>query len=701
MSSCVNRYFVLVFILFACFNAQAEYKIRINTGKSQQHKPVTRQIDPVTAVREDISGDTEPKPDLESQSAPETMYESETEHDLSEISPEPEPVIEPEPEPLVHEEPRDLIRIDELFRKAENSNDSMVRELAIDRLVTRLIKARIDAVDSDYLIYLKTLYLLAGQSDLARVAKEAYDEGFRRTALANLIDPVLIKSVANTSFHTDTALKALEKLDRTGDLLYVMTNSKSFEVRVEALKKLNGDYLIIILLIATLASLMYFAGRGRFYFSMGMATGKIVDKMERLSRGLTDIALYNEEPEKRISAVHNIIDQNVLLNVAKNDAEESVKLAAVDRLTDMDIMSGILMNQGPANVRKRLIEILSGLRDSADTALSILAESEQDPEVRYEAVRTLKDTEMLKLLISDSDTSSKIRQAAVYALPDVSIVEAIAREDSDPLVRTEAVRRLKDRKVLDAVFSADQDYRVRKAAMLSLTGTGSNDDLVSKASQQMLADIACNDSDAETAQSALKLIKSRKLLHIAVKDAQIWETRKEALFCIYEKKSLDSVIEELSNDKEVLALQKILMDIITHENDWSVCRKAASYVSDKREFNAIETGMKKRELYRIWSVLSESLYERRFLTELSKCGITEIYETNSGYECHGKEGTLRFLSSSQYILSSVYTFKSEEAVTIVEQSVDGVGKVVSDSRIFSALRSIPELPSEEELNILE
>ncbi len=132
----------------------------------------------------------------------------------------------------------------------------------------------------------------------------------------------------------------------------------------------------------------------------------------------------------------NIVDQNTLAYVARNDNDRDVRVEAIIRLTDQNTLAYVARNDREPFVRKMAIQRLTDRN-----TLAYVARNDFDRDVRVEAIIRLTDQNTLAY-VARNDREPFVRKMAIQRLTDRNTLAYVARNDNDKDVRIEAIARM-------------------------------------------------------------------------------------------------------------------------------------------------------------------------------------------------------------------------------------------------------------------
>lgn len=215
---------------------------------------------------------------------------------------------------------------------------------------------------------------------------------------------------------------------------------------------------------------------------------------------LVDIARNDASRHVRLKSMENLRDQLALLSIAQEDDDSEVRKAAADLLWDEDLLKEIAEHGKHEDAR---IAVINNHRID-DKLRTHIACKDNNPTVREEAVRALRDLNHVRNLAQTS-IHPEVRSAAESILSEQKIlaVKALSAPSGE---RWNAVRDLRELNVLKIVAAKEKDRDVLKLAVEKLTA------YVEKTTDQpALVDIAKSESIEVVRSTAITKIEDEKL----------------------------------------------------------------------------------------------------------------------------------------------------------------------------------------------
>jgi Domain of Unknown Function (DUF349) len=165
------------------------------------------------------------------------------------------------------------------------------------------------------------------------------------------------------------------------------------------------------------------------------------------------------DPAVRADAVLRLpaSEREVLLALAREDADPRVRRAAVKKLPDGDVLAQIAAADADA-----------GVREEAESRLAHLAVHERDEGAARTAVAGIREARHLAA-VAKSAPLAATREAAVRALADAKLLASIVRESEDVPTRLLALGRIEDAPTLLSLALKSEQKTIAVAAVERLT----------------------------------------------------------------------------------------------------------------------------------------------------------------------------------------------------------------------------------------
>jgi len=174
----------------------------------------------------------------------------------------------------------------------------------------------------------------------------------------------------------------------------------------------------------------------------------------------------SEDPYRRESAIKELTDQKVLVDIAKNDKEAWVRCSAVDKLTDQVILTEIAKSDKDSRPRQHAVRKLFD-----QSVLAEIAKNDENWEVRDAAVSRLTNTQNLIDVANNSksckaifgnDEKDRVRFIAADKLIDQTFVQnvflEIAKNKANyESLREDAIKKLTDKDMLNSIVNGEKD----------------------------------------------------------------------------------------------------------------------------------------------------------------------------------------------------------------------------------------------------
>jgi len=243
-------------------------------------------------------------------------------------------------------------------------------------------------------------------------------------------------------------------------------------------------------------------------------------------------------PEVRRKAVMKIKDQNLLVQIVKEDKDTGVRMAALERISDQALLTDIGANVTRYDIAKAAIpkmDDVEGVKKVLYNAINTSA--------RIAALHRLSGLQMKKedltQIAKETALNAKhesLRSTAMEYLEDPSVLKEIATKDSFVMNRIRAAAKLKDDEML-AGFLRDESNKVGRKINLGVCT------LIIKniSDESLLADVAKNNPVFEIRKAAEEKVLSETLLQ------EIGLTKREryAAYTIWYVMKLDDLDKEL------------------------------------------------------------------------------------------------------------------------------------------------------------
>jgi len=147
----------------------------------------------------------------------------------------------------------------------------------------------------------------------------------------------------------------------------------------------------------------------------------------------------HKDPAKRLKAVEQLKDFDVLVRLAKTDSSASVRSAAVAKISN-------------------------------DEALWEILSQEQNDAVCLKAANNILGQKHLGMVARFRALAMEIRLAAIERLTDQEVLEQLALGDASKAIRMAAIAKVQNPEVLNQVMEDDRSGQVANLASQRLTG---------------------------------------------------------------------------------------------------------------------------------------------------------------------------------------------------------------------------------------
>jgi HEAT repeat protein len=181
-------------------------------------------------------------------------------------------------------------------------------------------------------------------------------------------------------------------------------------------------------------------------------------------QALSEVYTSTSDPEVKRVVLRGYMqtnDREHLLAAARQETDQSLRLEAVRQLGNMRAdteLADLYTRESSQDVKKQIIRAVANAGNAEK--LMVIAQSEQDPELRRTAIRSLgqlrrTETGPRLTALYDKEQNVEVRKAVVDALfiqNNATALVAIARKERDPELKQELVRKLatmKDKEATD------------------------------------------------------------------------------------------------------------------------------------------------------------------------------------------------------------------------------------------------------------
>lgn len=139
------------------------------------------------------------------------------------------------------------------------------------------------------------------------------------------------------------------------------------------------------------------------------------------------------DPEVRAAAVRRLpaSEQDLVLSMAREDADARVRKAALRRLTSVSALCAIASDDGDESVRREALESLHEITLRGD------------PEAALQALEAVRDPKALAAVVQKA-ALPEVRQSALQRLEDARVLASLARGSADANLQLAAVARIVD-----------------------------------------------------------------------------------------------------------------------------------------------------------------------------------------------------------------------------------------------------------------
>lgn len=199
-------------------------------------------------------------------------------------------------------------------------------------------------------------------------------------------------------------------------------------------------------------------------------------------------------------AIRHLSDQEKLKDIAINEnaPNPEKRMTALSRIIDQDLILEVVLKAGD-NCRDVAQEGLKRLPNDQQLLLKII-KAAVSPFIRLMALEKIDDLKIIRK-IAVSNNYSEVRLKAMKRSGDKVLFRRIARQDDDRDNRIYALYNIDDQKVISRLAKHDKDKEVRLLAIQKLLN------------KSVLKRLAKNDSDLDTRRSTAHQLSDEKLVN--------------------------------------------------------------------------------------------------------------------------------------------------------------------------------------------
>lgn len=294
---------------------------------------------------------------------------------------------------------------------------------AIKNIFDKKILSEIIQNSKDSYIIEAAKFQLLNQNELLTIIKAEGDMDLRLEALKRISDQSVLNDLALNSPEHEIRLQAISKLSDQNILAEIAKNDDESVIRKKAVEKLNPDN--------WQETFTFIAENDEDPFVRLSAMSKL--KNEDLCNDLLiSEAKKNNDMEVRRAYLFNVIDQNVIADIAKNDESVTVRVEAVIKLNPdqwQNLLIDIAKNDEHGRVRE-----LATYKITDDNTLYGIAKSDKDIDVRCAATIAMSDKEKIFEIIQN-DTNSSFCKRAAYHLNDIEKIKYLSLNHNSSDIR--------------------------------------------------------------------------------------------------------------------------------------------------------------------------------------------------------------------------------------------------------------------------
>lgn len=293
---------------------------------------------------------------------------------------------------------------------AKEADNNKVRKSAINKISDQLILKELANYDKNSYIREESVKMITDQNILIELIKDAEFTNTKETALSKIEDHNVLVDIAKNYKDIQIRRAAIWKITDQNVLISLAKNDTNNYIRRTAVKKISDQNILAdIAMQDNDSEVQHNAILG---INDQLILKEIINKVKNYA--FKDAIIE--------TAVHQITDQNVLLELAKNDDEDfTARRAAVEKITDQNI----LIDMAKKN------DFLSKEAVKKITDQKILAEIvRNNPFACYEAIKNIRDDKILIELVGYlCDTTfikTEIIDIAIKNIDDPTVLIEIA-----------------------------------------------------------------------------------------------------------------------------------------------------------------------------------------------------------------------------------------------------------------------------------
>lgn len=159
----------------------------------------------------------------------------------------------------------------------------------------------------------------------------------------------------------------------------------------------------------------------------------------------------NKNPEVRLEAIKELNDQNILVELAKNDSDSNVRSAAVKKISDESVLIDIAKNDSDSDVRNEAIKKITD-----ESAVVDIIKNESSRMVCESGFEKINKEEYLSDIAKNAFNWS-IRCRAIELIDDETTLKYIAKNDSEERVRRDAIKKINNKGFLNKIVDTGSD----------------------------------------------------------------------------------------------------------------------------------------------------------------------------------------------------------------------------------------------------
>lgn len=170
----------------------------------------------------------------------------------------------------------------------------------------------------------------------------------------------------------------------------------------------------------------------------------------------------HSKPEVRKSAIAELFDQKILLEIMKYEKDYDVRQVAVSNISDINILLNFLNDEGNKNVRQ-------AINDSITNKLIKYLEDSSDLPIEDNLVRGAEVQNSLKKILINQDLDHNVRYRASTKINDQKFINANVIDLNDSTIQDYLLwNKVNDEEVFKQFLFSDHSYALKRSAILGV-----------------------------------------------------------------------------------------------------------------------------------------------------------------------------------------------------------------------------------------